>query len=62
MKDSPREEPNVSAQWLAMAEPSALPLGERLKQLRQERGWSQAELAAKVGADAGQISRYENGP
>lgn len=61
MKDSPREEPTVSAQWLAMAEPSALPLGERLKQLRQERGWSQAELAAKVGADAGQISRYENG-
>jgi hypothetical protein len=38
MKDSSREEPQVSAQWLAMAEPSVLPLGERLKQLRQERG------------------------
>ena len=51
----------MAAQLLAMAEPSALPLGERLKQLRQERSWSQAELAAKVAADAGQISRYENG-
>jgi transcriptional regulator with XRE-family HTH domain len=61
MKDSPHEKATVSAQWLAMAEPGTLPLGERLKQLRQERGWSQAELAAKVGADAGQISRYENG-
>lgn len=36
----PREETPLSAQWLAMAEPSALPLGERLKQLRKERKWS----------------------
>ncbi len=36
-------------------------LQERVKQLRGERGWSQGELAAKVGADAAQISRYENG-
>jgi transcriptional regulator with XRE-family HTH domain len=38
-----------------------LPLRERLKQLRHEHGWSQADLAAKVSGDAGQISRYENG-
>jgi transcriptional regulator with XRE-family HTH domain len=44
-----------------MADATALPLGERLKQLRRELGWSQADLAAKIGADAGQISRYENG-
>jgi transcriptional regulator with XRE-family HTH domain len=36
---------------------ATLPIGERLKRIRQERGWSQADLAAKVG----QISRYENG-
>jgi transcriptional regulator with XRE-family HTH domain len=57
------KESMVAAQCLAMPDHpgSALPLGERLKQLRRERGWSQADLAAKVGADAGQISRYENG-
>lgn len=53
----------MSAEWLAMAEHSEprLPLGERLKELRREHGWSQGDLAAKVGGDAGQISRYENG-
>jgi transcriptional regulator with XRE-family HTH domain len=57
------KEPPVAAQWLAMANhtATALPLGERLKQLRHERSWSQADLAAKVSADPGQISRYENG-
>lgn len=38
-----------------------LPLGERMKQLRKERGWSQADLAERVETDARQISRYENG-
>lgn len=38
-----------------------MPLGERIKQLRTEAGWSQGELADKVGTDARQISRYENG-
>lgn len=37
-----------------------MPLGEQIKTLRKERGWSQADLAAKVGGDAGQISRYEH--
>lgn len=36
-------------------------LGERIKELRKEAGWSQGELAEKVGTDARQISRYENG-
>lgn len=36
-------------------------VGERIKSLRKEKGWSQGELAEKVGADGRQISRYENG-
>jgi transcriptional regulator with XRE-family HTH domain len=37
-----------------------MPLGERIKELRKEAGWSQGELADKVSTDARQISRYEN--
>lgn len=36
-------------------------LADRVKQLRNEHGWSQGELAETVGADPAQISRYENG-
>ena len=36
-------------------------LPERVRDLRKEHGWSQGELAGKVGADPAQISRYENG-
>ncbi len=39
----------------------AMPIGEQIKNLRKERGWSQADLATKINGDAGQISRYENG-
>lgn len=39
----------------------AMAIGEQIKNLRKERGWSQADLALKVNGDAGQISRYENG-
>ncbi|MGH9186027.1 MAG: helix-turn-helix domain-containing protein [Acidimicrobiales bacterium] len=35
-------------------------LGERIKQLRAEQRRSQGDLAEKIGADPGQISRYEN--
>ncbi len=35
-------------------------LGERIKQLRKETGWSQAELGDKVSTDSQRISRYEN--
>ena len=39
-----------------------MPLSDRIKQLRTEAGFSQAELAKLVGSsDARQISRYENG-
>lgn len=38
-----------------------MPLGEQIKSLRKELGWSQADLAGRIGGDAGQISRYENG-
>jgi transcriptional regulator with XRE-family HTH domain len=37
-----------------------MPLGERIRTLRTEHGWSQGDLADKVGTDARQISRYEN--
>ena len=36
-------------------------LGEKIKLLRKESGWSQDELARKIDADGRQISRYENG-
>ncbi len=36
-------------------------LGERIRELRKERGWSQGELGTSIGADAQQVSRYENG-
>ncbi|MGL5850617.1 MAG: helix-turn-helix domain-containing protein [Phycicoccus sp.] len=40
----------------------AQPLPRRPPQtLRTEAGWSQAELAEKIGSDARQVSRYENG-
>lgn len=39
-----------------------MPLGDRLKQLRKERTWSQDDLAQAIGAaGAHQISRYESG-
>jgi transcriptional regulator with XRE-family HTH domain len=34
--------------------------GDRLKALRTEHGWPQAELAEKIDSDARQVSRYEN--
>jgi len=35
-------------------------LGERLRQIREQRGLSQAELARRLGAGINQIPRYEN--
>jgi transcriptional regulator with XRE-family HTH domain len=35
-------------------------LGEKLKQLRKEKGWSQDELAYHAQIDGRQVSRYEN--
>lgn len=36
-------------------------LGDRIRALRNEAGWSQAELALHIGVDAGRVSRYESG-
>ncbi len=36
-------------------------LGERLRQARERRGLSQAELARRIGTGINQIPRYENG-
>ena len=35
--------------------------GKRLRQLRKERGWSQEELAHRVGIDISFLSELENG-
>ena len=36
-------------------------LGDRIKQLRQQRGWSQAQLSKKLNVHQKQISGYERG-
>jgi transcriptional regulator with XRE-family HTH domain len=38
-----------------------MPLGERIKALRTEKGWSQGELARRIDTDGRQVSRHENG-
>ncbi len=38
-----------------------LPLAERIKDLRKERGWKQSDLSEKTGIDRNMISYYENG-
>ncbi|HTU36678.1 MAG TPA: RstR family transcriptional repressor [Acidimicrobiales bacterium] len=55
----------MGAEWLRTEEHDdgevAMALGERIREVRKERGWSQAELGEKVGTDSQHISRYENG-
>jgi transcriptional regulator with XRE-family HTH domain len=55
----------MGAEWLRTDEHDdgevAMALGERIREVRKERGWSQAELGEKVGTDSQHISRYENG-
>jgi transcriptional regulator with XRE-family HTH domain len=47
--------------WVACPEEVAdVSFGERLKQLRKEKGWSQDELAFHAQIDGRQVSRYEN--
>lgn len=36
-------------------------LGDRVRELRKEHGWSQGDLGTRIGTDAGRISRYEGG-
>ena len=35
--------------------------GTRLKELRKQRGWTQKELAQKIGVNFPQINKYESG-
>lgn len=54
----------MGAQWgwhIDQEDQAAMPLGERIRQLRKQAEWSQAELAEKIGVDAGRVSRYEAG-
>ncbi|MEA2685084.1 MAG: hypothetical protein QOE93_279 [Actinomycetota bacterium] len=53
----------VGAEWWRIEEegPAPMALGERIRQLRKEAGWSQGDLGGRVGTDAGRISRYEGG-
>lgn len=53
----------MGTEWLRYDEQGGplMALADKVKSLRNEQGWSQTELAEKVGADPAQISRYENG-
>jgi transcriptional regulator with XRE-family HTH domain len=54
----------MGAQWgwhLDQEDPHAMALGDRIRALRKEAGWSQAELAQRIDVDAGRVSRYESG-
>lgn len=44
----------------AMAGAPAETLGQRVRRLRRQRGWTQAELGARVGMSATNISGLEN--
>lgn len=52
----------MGAEWLRQHEHGGvlMALADRVKQLRNEHGWSQGDLAEQIGADPAQISRYEN--
>lgn len=55
----------MTAQWAPEYTGGGLfvPIGERIKALRSERGWSQDELSTKISAaGAHQISRVNAGP
>lgn len=45
----------------APAAPNAVPIGERIRRARKERGWSQAELARRVGVSQPAIATWESG-
>src|ERR1700685_331177 len=54
----------VAAQWgwhIDQEDRAAMPLGERIRQLRKEAQLSQAELGEKIAVDPGRVSRYEAG-
>jgi len=55
----------MTAEWtrqdIGHEEGAAMLLGDRVRELRKEHGWSQGELGERIGTDAGRISRYEGG-
>jgi transcriptional regulator with XRE-family HTH domain len=60
MKDT-KTSSQLSTAWLRCSEEVLIvSFGEKLKQLRQEKGWSQDELAFHANIDGRQVSRYEN--
>lgn len=36
-------------------------LGQRIKQLRKDKGWTQKELANRIGTSPAQLNKYESG-
>jgi transcriptional regulator with XRE-family HTH domain len=55
-----------AAQWASPGEPGGQDMPnafqpDRLRELRTEAGWSQAELAERIDSDGRQVSRYEGG-
>ena len=44
-----------------MAEQLLIRLGERIRKLRKERGWTQAEMAEKIGIDRSFLADVERG-
>lgn len=42
------------------ASEATMAMGQRIRTLRGEHGWPQAELATRLNADARQIGHYEN--
>jgi transcriptional regulator with XRE-family HTH domain len=54
----------MAAEWALRIEeegPAPMVLGQRIKQLRKEAGWSQGKLGEPIGTDSQRVSRYENG-
>jgi transcriptional regulator with XRE-family HTH domain len=52
---------NIPPSWLSCGQEVMLvSLGQKLKQLRSEKGWSQDEFAFHAQIDGRQVSRYEN--
>jgi transcriptional regulator with XRE-family HTH domain len=43
-----------------MREVTHMALGEKLKKLRKEKGWSQQEVSSRLGVHQKHLSRYEN--
>lgn len=59
-KDQPDEEVPLH-RTAESAHHGCMDMSEVIRQRRSERGWSQADLAARVGVDTRQIRRYEAG-